>query len=67
MPPIDGRRRRKFDVRNREERTLLNLEIDRDDVLAEAGAELRDRDVTRVFLIRVECARSGNVTARPVS
>src|SRR4029079_9792233 len=30
---IDGRNQQKFDVRKRDERTVLNLEIDRDDVL----------------------------------
>src|SRR6185295_2389715 len=32
LPAIDGRDWQKFDVRNRDERTLLNLEIDRDNV-----------------------------------
>src|SRR5258708_26180305 len=54
MSAIDGRDRQKFDVRNREERTVSNVEIDRDDVLAEADAELRDGDVPIVRLIRVE-------------
>jgi hypothetical protein len=54
MPAVDGRDRQKFDVRIREERTVLNLEIDRDDVVAEADAELRDRHVTLVLLVGVE-------------
>src|SRR5882724_7735430 len=54
MPAIDGCDRQRFDVRNRKERTVLNLEIDRDDLLAEADAELRDRHVAFVRLIRVE-------------
>ena len=42
-------RRRKFDVRIRQERTVLNLEIDRDDVFTKPNAELRDGHVTFVF------------------
>src|SRR5258708_4190853 len=41
LSAIDGCRGRKFDVRNREERTPLNVEIDRYDVVAERHAELR--------------------------
>ena len=54
MSAIDGCDRQKFDVRNREERTVLNLEIDRYDVFAELDAELRDRHVPIVLLIGVE-------------
>src|SRR6185295_5533262 len=44
----------KFDVRNREERTVLNVEIDRDDVIRQAHTELGDRHVALVLLICVE-------------
>src|SRR5580765_4236849 len=54
MPAIDGIDRQKFDVRIRDERTVLNVEIDRYDVLAEADAELRDRHVALVLLVGVE-------------
>src|SRR5438874_9925653 len=54
LSAVDGRDRQKFDVRNREERTRLNLEIDRDDVVGNGNAVLRDRDVAVVLLIRVE-------------
>src|SRR5258708_367476 len=56
MSAIDGCRRRKFDVRNRDERTVLNLEIDRDDLFGKGHSELRDWDVARILLIRVERA-----------
>src|SRR5262245_44442732 len=45
LPAIDGRDHQKFDVRIRDERTPLNLEIDRHDVLRKRDAELRNRDV----------------------
>jgi hypothetical protein len=51
---IDGQNQQKFDVRNCDERTRLNLEIDRYNVLRERCAILRNRDVTVVFLVRVE-------------
>src|SRR4051794_2362224 len=54
MSAIDGCDRQKFDVRNREERTPLNLEIDRYDVFANPTGELDDGDVTRGGLVRVE-------------
>src|SRR3954452_9781144 len=54
---IDGQNQQKFDVRKREERTALNLEIDRNNVLRERRAVLRNRHVALVFLVRVErCA-----------
>src|SRR5262249_16849738 len=54
LPAIDGRDHQKFDVRIRDERTPLNLEIDLDDVIRKRDAELRDWDVAIVPLIRVE-------------
>src|SRR5262249_10575134 len=45
LPAIDGRNHQKFDVRKRQERTPLNLEIDRDDVVRQRHAELRNRDM----------------------
>src|SRR5438874_4266373 len=57
LSAIDDRRRRKFDVRNRQQRTVLNLKIDRDNVFAKGHSELRNWDVARMFLVRVErCA-----------
>ena len=50
---IDGQNQQKFDVRKRDERTALNLEIDRHDVVAERHAMLRNGHVTRMPLIRV--------------
>jgi hypothetical protein len=54
MPPIDGGRQQKFAVRIRDERTVLNVEIDRYDVVAEADAELGHRHVALVLLVGVE-------------
>src|SRR3954453_18412731 len=51
---IDGQNQQKFDVRKRDERTALNLEIDRNNVLRERCAVLRNRHVTVVCLVRVE-------------
>src|SRR4029077_798834 len=54
MSAVDGCDHEKFDVRNREMRTPLNLEIDRDDVFANAHTELRNWDVLRIGLVGVE-------------
>src|SRR6266540_4001441 len=67
LPAIDGWRRRKFDVRNREGWDGLDLEIDRHDVIGQRHAELRDRDVARGLLVGVkrrpidECDRKPGV------
>src|SRR5919106_5308078 len=56
---IDGCHRQKFDVRSRNERTpcgahCSELKIDRDDMFAEARAELSHRHVPGIFLISVQ-------------
>ena len=54
MPAVDAGNRQKFDVRIRDERTVLNVEIDRYDVLAEADTELCNRHVVLILLVGVE-------------
>src|SRR4051812_18098317 len=54
MAAIDGCDRQKFDVRYRQDRTLLNFKIDRYDVFAHGHRELRNRDVLSVGLVGVE-------------
>src|SRR4029434_9117194 len=54
LSAIDGCRGRKFDVRNRKTRDVLNLEIDRHNVVAERHAMLRNGNVTWMLLIGVE-------------
>src|SRR3954454_15680983 len=51
---IEGQNKQKFDVRKRYERTALNLEIDRNNVLRERCSVLRNRHVTVVCLVGVE-------------
>src|SRR5262252_3140541 len=54
LSAIDGTKRRKFDVRKRQERTDLNLKIARDYVFRNPGSELRDGNVTRMLRVGVE-------------
>src|SRR5258706_8561766 len=65
LSAIDGCGSRKFDGRNREERTSLNLEIDRYDVLTKGHTELRNRDVARILLVGVERGAIGERDRQP--
>src|SRR6516225_1212807 len=66
LSAIDGARRRKFDVRKRQRRTVLNLKIARHDVFRNPNTELCDGNVARVLRVGLERCRSRKVTERPV-